>query len=203
MTLDNDLKLVKMGGVTCVSDLGLYYSTWSYNIIVLLSVYGSPQEVRAVLSGITSSRVVEVLGVGEIRKSFYENAKIKTLTIGYGKRNGLFYSEEIWRNIIFWFSPEEKLEALVRGLSRRKIPFSPEFVPLIEELLVEEGHFEELKGWGGVSGYLCNWNDDRICNLIGKKIMAQKGGKDGIERVHQEIRGEVGFQGRGDGYLYL
>lgn len=194
MTLD-ELKTVKMGGVTCISDMGLYYNAWDANFIKILSVYGSPQEVKAILSGIASGRNIEVFGIGEIRRYYGEGLKLRTVSIGYGKRNGLIRSENLGKNIIFWFSPEEKFNALIQGLSKRKIPFSYEFVPDIERLLLEEGYFEELRGWGGISGYQCSWNDDRICDLIGEKILSRRGRKNGVKAVYREVRGETGCQG--------
>lgn len=194
MTLD-DLKSVKMGGVTCFSDMGLYYSSWGSNYIKLLSIYGSPQEVKAILSGIASGKHIVVSGIGGMRRYIGEGLKLRMVSIGYGKRNGLLRSLNLGENIIFWFSPEEKRDALILGLSKRKIPFSPELVPEIEKLLVETEYFEELRGWGGVFGYQCNWNDDQICNLIGKNILGRKGKRNGAKAVSREVWREVGFQG--------
>ncbi len=193
MTLD-DLKRVKMGGVTCISDMGLYHNIWGSKYVKLLSVYGAIQEVKAVLAGIASGKYIEVSGIGELERYYGEAMKFRIVPVGYGKRNGLIRSEKIGESIIFWVSPEEKFNALALGLSKRKIPFCPELIPGIEKLLLNEGYFEELEGWGGISGYQCNWNDDQICTLIGNKILARKREKDGIKAVSREIWGEVGFQ---------
>jgi len=184
MTSD-DLKVIRMGGITCLSDMGLYQNKGNSNWIKLLSLYGSPQEVRAVLSGIVSRKWIEVSGIGETGASYDEKFRFKTTLIGYGKRHGLLRSEDGEGSLILWLSPEEKIDALNLALSKRKIPFTPEFVPDIEKLLLRKGFLEELSGWGGISGYLCNWNDDKICDLIGEKILSRlrKRRKDGTKKV--------------------
>ena len=184
MTSD-DLKVIRMGGITCLSDMGLYHNKGNSNWIKLLSLYGSPQEVRAVLSGIVSRKWIEVSGIGETGASSDEKFRFKTTLIGYGKRHGLLRSEDSEGSLILWLSPEEKIGALNLALSKRKIPFTPELVPDIEKLLLRKGFLEELSGWGGISGYVCNWNDDKICDLIGKKILnrLRKRRKDGTKKV--------------------
>ena len=75
--------------------------------------------------------------------------------------------------------------ALSLALSKRKIPFTSELVPDIERLLLKEGFLKELSGWGGISGYVCDWNDDKICDLVGKKILGRLGKrrKNGAKKV--------------------
>jgi len=187
MTLD-DLRTVKMGGVSCLSDMGLYRKDyWSY--VKFLSIYGSPQEVKAILSGLVSRKQVEVSGVGELDVSCYDRFRFRVVSLGYGKKHGLLRTESLGESVIVWFSPEERLEALSLALSKRKIPFSPEYLPEIERLLLKEEFIVELSGWGGIKGYECNWNDDAICNLIGERIFGRKRRKDGAQEVYREVWG--------------
>jgi len=186
MTLDN-LRTVRMGGVSCLSDIGLYRKDSYWSHIKLLSVYGSPQEVKAILSGLVSRRTIEVSEVGEIEVSYYDRFRFRMVSLGYGKKHGLLRAESLGERMIVWFSSEERLEAFSLALSKRKIPFSPEILPDIERLLLEKEFITELSGWGGINGYECDWNDDAICNLIGERIFGRKRGEDGAQEVYREV----------------
>jgi len=183
MTLD-DLRTVKMGGVSCLSDMGLYRKDAYWSYIKFLSIYGSPQEVKAILSGLVSRKPVEVSEAGEIEVSYYDRFRFRMFSLGYGKKHGLLRTESLGKSVIIWFSPEERLDAFSLALSKRKIPFSSEYLPDIERLLLKEEFITELSGWGGINGYECNWNDDAICNLIGERIFGRKGRKNGAEEVY-------------------
>ena len=180
-----DAKVIRMGGVGVLSDMCLYDSSSDSSSVRIISIYGSPQQVRAVLSGFVSHKWINVEGEGgEITLGWNERCKFRTVSIGYGKAHGLLTSGDPGSSWIGWLSPAQKTAVLNRALSRRKIPFLPEWVLKIERELVTEGYLVELAGWG-IRGYDCHWDDDNICNLISERILPhfRRGGKDGAQKV--------------------
>ena len=99
---------------------------------------------------------------------------MKIFSIGYGKVHGLLWQEDIDQNTVFWMSPDEKNWAVRAAISRRTIPFLPEWLPAIEKILIEQEIFTPLQGWGGAEGYEAMWKDDLVCDLIVEKIFKAK-----------------------------
>ncbi|MBE0427972.1 MAG: hypothetical protein IBX72_15195 [Nitrospirae bacterium] len=185
-----DIVDIKCGGVACKSDLGLYSDHFRSNYVYFLSLYGSPQQVRAIFSLLSTWRQLEATIGSEkihIQREHQCSLRFRGYSIGYGKQHGIIWVEDIAERIVFWISPEEKLKALRYALSKRKIPFDASWISAIETLMGRNNHLESLKGWGGGGGYICNWNDDAICDLIAERL---KKGKD-LSCIH-EPRTQVG-----------
>jgi hypothetical protein len=92
----------------------------------------------------------------------------------YGKVHGLLWQEDIAQNAVFWLSPEQKDTAIRAAISRRTIPFLPEWLPAIEQILIEQGIFTSLQGWGGAEGYEAMWKDNLVCDLIVERLFKTK-----------------------------
>jgi hypothetical protein len=177
MTYNSKIREIKSGGVSCKSDAGLYEGGDSSSAYVkFLSLYGSPQQIRAIFALLVEYGGIEVItdeegDVFSISKQWKDSLRLKTFSLGYGKRHGLVFTEGLGKEIIIWTSPEEKARVLFSALSKRRIPFDREWLPEIEKLLLDEERLINLHGWGGFDGYVCNWNDDEICDLIAERIL--------------------------------
>jgi len=171
----NEIRLIRSGGVSCKSDAGLYLGDAYRSTLKFLSIYGSPQQVRAIFALLVANQTIEVVdGKGEIvtlDRGWVDGMRLKTLPLGYGKRHGLIFTEGLGKGTILWTSPEEKERKLFSALSKRRIPFDREWLPEIEKILIEEEQLFPLSGWGGFSGYDCSLNEDRVCDLIVEKIL--------------------------------
>jgi hypothetical protein len=182
-----EIRIIRSRGVRCKSDAGLYLDNSCRLELKFLSIYGSPQQVRAVFALLAQNHDVDVVEVkdGEeevfsLTRGWQEGLRFKSYPLGYGKRHALIFTEELGKEIILWTSPEEKERILLSGLSKRRIPFDRAWLWELEKVLFSEEHLIELKGWGGFQGYVCHWNDDEVCDLIVERILplyAKKGGK--------------------------
>lgn len=161
-------------GLTVKSDIGIYNSD---DAILLLSIYAVPQQVKALLARLVMGENISLL-LGEdkhsLHKNWRSNYRMKTFSIGYGKVHGLLWQEDIDQNTVLWLSPKEKDWAIRAAISRRTIPFLPEWLPTIEQILIEQEIFTPLQGWGGAEGYEALWKDDLVCDLIVEKIFKAK-----------------------------
>jgi len=170
------METIKVGGVSCKSDMGLYDKK---DYVYFLSIYGSPQQVKAIFSLLVMGRELLLIrddnGAISLKRRWGGNFRFRAFSLGYGKRHGLIWSEGIGKDIIMWTSPEERLKALYSAISKRRIPFDRQWLPKIEVLLLRNNYLEELKGWGGTGGYNCNWDDDAICDLIAEEVLQNKG----------------------------
>ncbi len=171
----NEIRLVRCGGVSCKSDSGLYLENSYRPTLKFISIYGSPQQVRAIFALLVGNESIEVVNREgesmEVFKSWYDGMRLKTFPLGYAKRHGLIFTEALNRDVILWTSPEEKERALFSALSKRRIPFDREWLPILEKVLIEDDQLVPLSGWGGFGGYSCSLNDDRVCDLITEKIL--------------------------------
>ncbi len=168
---------IKSGGVSCKSDMGLCDNLSDYSHLYFLSIYGSPQQVKAIFSLLASGHKIEV--IIEERKIDLErkwgcSLRFKGINLGYGKRHGLVWTENIGKDIIIWTSPEERMKVLYSAISKRRIPFEKVWLPEIEQLLLKEEYLVKLKGWGGAGGYECRWDDDAVCDLIAEEILKKE-----------------------------
>jgi hypothetical protein len=168
---------VTSGGVAVRSDIGLYGGTGE---VLLLSVYGAPQQVKAVLARVAMGGEITLFAEQDERtlsKSWRRSYKMKVSAIGYGKAKGLLWREDLAESTVFWMSPEEKDGAIRAAISRRTIPFLPEWLPAMERLFLKREIFAPLQGWGGVEGYETSWDDEKACDLIVKNIIRTKKGR--------------------------
>jgi len=176
MTLNkHEIRLIRSGGVSCKSDAGLYLANPYKSTLKFISIYGSPQQVRAIFALLVANESIEVVDGEEqtisLDKGWVDSMRLKTFPLGYGKRHGLIFFEGLSKGAILWTSPQEKERKLFSALSKRRIPFDRLWLPELEALLVEEDQLFPLSGWGGFQGYDCSLNDDKVCNLITEKIL--------------------------------
>lgn len=167
---------IKSGGVTCLSDYGVYDPNYSKNLVKIMSIYGSPQQVKAIFGLLSTTRKVEA-NIGGETLSLYRSLnsmRFKGFSIGYGKQWGIIWDETISENTIIYTNPAERTEAFVKALSKRKIPYDASILEDIIKILTKNGHAEKLEGWGGAGGYTCSWNDDAICDNIARQIFGLK-----------------------------
>ena len=160
----NEIVTVECQGISCKSDFGLYKADRYQNTISVLSIYGAPQQTKALFSAVASSRTVYS---GEtLLERPREAIRFKGTKIGYAKHHGIITSEQVGKEIILWTTAGERLNQLRLALSGRRVPFEPERLPQIEKVLLNNGYLVRLAGWGTIGGYFAQFNDDEICNLL-------------------------------------
>jgi len=141
---------IRVKGIWCKTDAGLYDGSHHDNFLKALSIYGSPQQVKAIFGIPVSGSECYVTVENEtiwIRRD-YDELRFRSTGLGYGKRHGLIWTRDIGKNTIIWFSPEERLGALCLAISRRKIPFDRAWIGSIEKALLEREYITELQGRG-------------------------------------------------------
>lgn len=174
--------ILKYDGIECKTDIGLissnYTSSESTNRATwhFLSLYGSSQQVKALFAITSTWRSIEYVAPDNsviylVRSN--ENLHFKGYNFGYGRQHAFIWSDQFTDNIIFWFNQEEKKQALYNALSKRCIPFTENWLPWLEKLLIDNEILWALKGWGGIEGYMPFFysdTDNEICDLICKKL---------------------------------
>lgn len=155
---------IECEGVGCKSDLCLYDNRTYTTQVHLLSIYGAPQQTKALFSLLASSRTLCA------DETFLERApepiRFKGTKIGFAKHHGFIWSEKVGNEIIVWTSEGQRLNQLRLAISKRRIPLEPEKLPQIERVLLDNNYLSRLSGWGNIGGYITSFNDDEICNLI-------------------------------------
>ena len=160
-------------GIVCKSDFGLYEKRENGSLY-LLSIYGAPQQTKAMLSAYASYKTITA-NTGDVFCRSHNPLRFKTYPIGYGKSHGLLHVDNLGKKVVAWFTPEEKISRFAAAISKRKIPYELRLLPEIINLLLDNEIIEELGSWGGIDGHLCNWgNDDYICDLICSEILGRK-----------------------------
>lgn len=155
---------IECEGVGCKSDLCLYDDRTYTTQVHLLSIYGAPQQTKALFSLLASSKT---LCTDEIYlERAPEPIRFKGTKIGYAKHHGLIWSEKVGNEIIVWTSEGQRLNQLRLALSKRRIPLEPEKLPQIERVLLDNKYLSRLSGWGNIGGYITSFDDDTICDLI-------------------------------------
>jgi len=161
----NSIRTLKHKGVEVKSDLCLY-GTIDGGEVNVVSLYGSPQQVKAIEAAFLSGNIVETIG-GMPLYRYSQSYKIKNTSIGYGKCHGLLWLGD--RNYFIWRNKQERMQAFEQVLRTRKIPFLPEWLPWLERMLKDGEYLVPLYGWGA-EGYVCYWDDDKICQDITKVL---------------------------------
>lgn len=165
---DELVRTVTYQGVQVKSDICLYESGYhNGGKLVLLSIYGSPQQVKAIYGALASGKIIET-GSGtdsgtDISRSMWQPLRFRGTTLGYGKQHGLVWVENIGDYIIY--RDDARCHAITETLKKRKIPFLSEWIPWIESMLRQKEYLKPLEGWGA-RGYACRWDDDAICEDI-------------------------------------
>lgn len=169
MPPDVPSRLIQGKGLTVRSALGLYEPA-SLNRLVLLSVYGSPQQTRAIFGMLATRTPVTLIGETSAEEDLAlvcpERLRMRGRTVGYGKHHILLWDEQIAEAHVVWPSPDEKDRALRQALATRMIPYDPAWLPDLERLLLEREWLVPLEGWGPAQGYRAAWDDDAICTAI-------------------------------------
>jgi len=177
---DKKYAFLKKDGIAVKTDIGLYSEGYVSPILLLASVYGAAQQIRALFSMLSMNYSLSYEPFDGDTVTLYRETKgllrLKSTSIGYGKQHGLIWADYSYfkdTKIIYWFSPEEKDAALYSVLSKRRIPITKHWLPWVERLLVDNEYFIPLRGWGGIQGYLCEFSyssDDYICDLLCEKL---------------------------------
>ena len=162
---------VEYEGVLCKSDAGVYGQGYD-NELHFLSIYGAPQQTKAIFSALAASKELQI-GDDEFRRP-RDALRFRGYSLGYGKHHGIIWTDRLDTSLIIWTSEEEKRSRLRNILSRRRIPYDPHDLGRIEKLLVEHGYLMALESWGSIAGYACDFNDDAICDLIIAEIYRSK-----------------------------
>src|SRR5271157_6599171 len=171
MTSNNSLLAVEHEGVICKSDAGLYRERYDKEL-QFLSIYGAPQQTKAIFSALAASKELQI-GDDEFRRP-RDALRFRGYSLGYGKHHGIIWTDRLDTSLIIWTSEEEKESRLRNILSRQRIPYDPHDLGRIEKLLVEHGYLTALESWGSIAGYACDFNDDAICDLILAEIYHSK-----------------------------
>jgi len=154
---------VEHEGVVCKSDAGVYREGYE-NELHFLSIYGAPQQTKAIFSSLAAFKELQV-GGDEFRRP-HDSLRFRGYSLGYGKHHGLIWTDKLDVSLIIWTSEEEKEARLRNILSRQRIPYDHGDFSKIEKLLVERGYLIPLTTWGRIDGYACDFNDDAICDLL-------------------------------------
>jgi len=187
-----DIKTIKAGGVLVKSDFGICTKD---NEIVLLSVYGASQQVKAVFAAIAAFKSVTVIPDGINVQRTGSSLRALGRSIGYGKRHMLIWDSDVADRSIIWMNGAEDKEAAVEAfMSRRKVPYEKDFFLPFEKRLLGEGLMERMVGWGGVCGYAVNEEDDgRLCDIM--LDIAASAVDNSLRAVEGNMTGEGVLQG--------
>ena len=140
---------VEYEGVVCKSDAGVYGNGYE-NELHFLSIYGAPQQTKAIFSALAASKELQV-GNDEFRRP-RDALRFRGYSLGYGKHHGIIWTDRLDASLIIWTSEEEKRSRLRNILSRHRIPYDPRDLGRIEKLLVEHGYLTALESWGRSPG---------------------------------------------------
>ncbi len=160
---DPAILAVEYEGVLCKSDAGVYGQGYD-NELHFLSIYGAPQQTKAIFSALAAWKELQI-GDDAFQRP-RDALRFRGYSLGYGKHHGIIWTDRLDTSLIIWTSEEEKRSRLRNILSRQRIPYDPHDLGRIEKLLVEHGYLTALASWGSIAGYACDFNDDAICDLI-------------------------------------
>lgn len=167
---------ITCGGVVCTSDFGLYDPNYSKNFVKLMSIYGSPQQVKAIFGLLSTKKDVEVKIDSSkiIITRPHQPIRFRGVSIGYGKQWGLIWEENFHENTILYRNETERLASVKNAIAMRKIPYDDSLMEGIVKILEKNEYIQALEGWGNLGGYSCKWDDDAICNDIAKSLFGVK-----------------------------
>jgi len=169
--VDIDIKELNYKGVAVQSDLCLYERGRDDNHnLMLLSIYGTAQQVKAIFSAIASFNCVSVASGGmTISRAHQSVIHGRGTGIGYGKQHFLIWDDSIETDAAVWFKKEGKegeKTALKTFLDGRKVPYEDGFLGFIKKALIKDKDACKLGGWGCLEGYMLDFEDDDLCNEI-------------------------------------
>ncbi len=142
--------------------------------IVCLNFYGSHSVVQAIFSALATWTTLNLSDGKKVFRRDSHSLCGKTKRIGYGKYHTLAYNPGISRDYIIQYPGEDEETAWVRYLAERKIPFKKEWIPALKRVLLAEGELTECFGIGGLKGWKITISDEKVCDLIVRKIYTDK-----------------------------
>ena len=138
-------------------NIGAYtdgYSYEEYGRLYLLSVVGQDSSVKAITSGLVSSREAEILSTQAI--SVFAPSYCKYRILGTKLRCGQlhqiilvdsFFNPEGQERLLFVEDEREKAQVLYQQINKRfPVPLVPQWSQWLYRKLREQGAFEELEG---------------------------------------------------------
>ena len=106
MTSSNPVILtVEYEGVVCKSDAGVYGQGYE-NELHFLSIYGAPQQTKAIFSALAASKELQIGDDGFQRPR--DALRFRGYSLGYGKHHGIIWTDRLDTSLIIWTSEEEK-----------------------------------------------------------------------------------------------
>lgn len=110
-----NIRTIRSCGVAVKSDFGLYSDCGGNKSLILLSIYGSSQQTRAVFSALAESRAVKVLPDSfELNRP--SSLRGRGRSIGRGRHHMVLWSEEGLADGIIWFDEKPKEETRAGNL---------------------------------------------------------------------------------------
>ena len=88
-----NIKTIRSCGVTVKADFGLYSDAGGNKTLILLSIYGSPQQTKAVFSALAESKVVKILP-DSFELTRPSSLRGRGRSIGRGRHHMVIWSEE-------------------------------------------------------------------------------------------------------------
>lgn len=156
-------------GITAMGDMALWQKPL-YNdhaTVVLLSLYGSENQLRGIFSALASNYEIN-LSSEILTRGWDGNIRFKDWRTGYGKYHALIWNEKLISECIIAFKPGKE-EVWESFLQRKRIPILKEWIPQIAGILEKEGLVETLEGIN-LRGWHFKASDDEVCDWIVKKI---------------------------------
>ena len=96
---------VEYEGVLCKSDAGVYGQGYE-NELHFLSIYGAPQQTKAIFSALAASKELQI-GDDEFQRP-RDALRFRGYSLGYGKHHGIIWTDRLDTSLIIWTSEEEK-----------------------------------------------------------------------------------------------
>lgn len=156
----------RFSGVEALCDICLYEKAYGDTYtLVLMSLYGSESQCRAIFAALTQWKYIEINGVS-VRSG--GNMRYKSTRVGYGKYHAVVWCDNPISKTVLCFGGDD-IAAWDSFLQKRLIPYVKEWIPKIVDCLLDTEAATVLEGFGA-DGYIVNTSDEAICNLIVERI---------------------------------
>lgn len=136
---------------------------------VLLSIYGSETQVRAIHSALILNYTLTTNDM-KIYKNVYDSLRFKHHKLGYGKYNAVIYNEKDLPNSIIVFPNENLQESFANFIATKTIPFKSDWTNEFIKKGIENDLITELVSLGDIKGYKLSETDEDICDFIIEEI---------------------------------
>ena len=163
---------ISFRGIKVIGDMALWKKP-VYNLnamVVLLSLYGSESQLRAIFSALVTNNdvYVETDDRMALMKGWEGHLRFKSWKMGYGKYHALIWNEELVSKCVTVIGTNET-EAWADFIKKRKVPILPEWIPSLISILEREELVTELEGMN-LKGWLWNASDEIVCDKIVEEI---------------------------------